>query len=332
MTRLSFSDLGHVARDDALREPLDDRGLADARLADQHRVVLGAAREHLHRRGGSPRRGRSPGSSLPWRASSVRSRPNFSSAWYFASGSWSVTRALPRTACERLQERVARDAGLAQRARRRRRASSPASASSRCSVETYSSLSASASAKAASSTARRGARDAAAARRRSPCGSARARLERRCRARRSGRRASGASGRCCPRAGRAARAAGARARSRRARGPPRGTGPRASASWLLIVSLSNRMARNARHGPPADKRPDRADRGLAATSRAFSRFTARRARVAAPHQQQRALLRACAIALLELGDVGDRRRGPPRGSRRRGAGRPPRPGCRARPR
>ena len=34
--------LGHVARDDALREALDDRRLADAGLADQHRVVLGA--------------------------------------------------------------------------------------------------------------------------------------------------------------------------------------------------------------------------------------------------------------------------------------------------
>src|SRR3954453_23841590 len=39
--------LGHVAGDDALGEALDDRGLADAGLADQHRVVLGAAREHL---------------------------------------------------------------------------------------------------------------------------------------------------------------------------------------------------------------------------------------------------------------------------------------------
>ena len=41
--------LGHVAGDDALGEALDDRRLADAGLADQHRVVLGAAREHLHR-------------------------------------------------------------------------------------------------------------------------------------------------------------------------------------------------------------------------------------------------------------------------------------------
>src|SRR5262249_57010921 len=36
-----------VAGDDALRESLDDRGLADAGLADQHRVVLRAAREDL---------------------------------------------------------------------------------------------------------------------------------------------------------------------------------------------------------------------------------------------------------------------------------------------
>ena len=39
--------LGHVARDDSPRETLDNRGLADPRLAYQHRVVLGAAREHL---------------------------------------------------------------------------------------------------------------------------------------------------------------------------------------------------------------------------------------------------------------------------------------------
>jgi serine/threonine protein kinase len=31
---------GHAPPDDALREPLDDGGLADARLADEHRVVL----------------------------------------------------------------------------------------------------------------------------------------------------------------------------------------------------------------------------------------------------------------------------------------------------
>ena len=39
--------VGHVAGDDALGEALGDRGLADARVADQHRVVLGPPREHL---------------------------------------------------------------------------------------------------------------------------------------------------------------------------------------------------------------------------------------------------------------------------------------------
>src|SRR3954466_4701733 len=39
--------LGDVAGDDPLGQALDDRRLADARLADQHRVVLGAAREDL---------------------------------------------------------------------------------------------------------------------------------------------------------------------------------------------------------------------------------------------------------------------------------------------
>ena len=47
ISRLPRRESGHVAGDDALGEPLDDGGLADAGLADQHRVVLGAAREHL---------------------------------------------------------------------------------------------------------------------------------------------------------------------------------------------------------------------------------------------------------------------------------------------
>ena len=37
----------HVAIDDAQRQALDDRRLADAGLADQHRIVLGAPRQHL---------------------------------------------------------------------------------------------------------------------------------------------------------------------------------------------------------------------------------------------------------------------------------------------
>ncbi len=44
---MSCQAFGHVAVDDAQRQALDDRGLADARLADQHRIVLGPARQHL---------------------------------------------------------------------------------------------------------------------------------------------------------------------------------------------------------------------------------------------------------------------------------------------
>ena len=39
---LVLESLGHLALDDVLRQPFDDGGLADARLADEHRVVLGA--------------------------------------------------------------------------------------------------------------------------------------------------------------------------------------------------------------------------------------------------------------------------------------------------
>ena len=44
---LAHQRLRHVAGDDALGQALDDRGLADARLADQGRVVLGPPREDL---------------------------------------------------------------------------------------------------------------------------------------------------------------------------------------------------------------------------------------------------------------------------------------------
>ena len=45
---LALEELGHLARGDARGEALDDGGLADARLADQHGVVLRAARQDLH--------------------------------------------------------------------------------------------------------------------------------------------------------------------------------------------------------------------------------------------------------------------------------------------
>ncbi len=46
---LVLERLRHFAVDDALREPFDDRGLADARLADQHRIVLGPPLQDLDR-------------------------------------------------------------------------------------------------------------------------------------------------------------------------------------------------------------------------------------------------------------------------------------------
>ena len=45
---LALQPLRHVAGDDPLREPLDDRGLAHAWIADQHGVVLRPPREHLN--------------------------------------------------------------------------------------------------------------------------------------------------------------------------------------------------------------------------------------------------------------------------------------------
>ena len=45
---LVLQRLGHLAADDRLGQALDDGGLADAGLADQHRVVLGAPGQHLH--------------------------------------------------------------------------------------------------------------------------------------------------------------------------------------------------------------------------------------------------------------------------------------------
>ena len=45
---LRLQNFGHVAGDDSLREPFDDGRLAHAGLANQHGIVLGAARQNLH--------------------------------------------------------------------------------------------------------------------------------------------------------------------------------------------------------------------------------------------------------------------------------------------
>ena len=90
------------------------------------------------------------GSSRPWRAISVRSRPKRSRAWYLASGSWSVTFLPPRTSVRaaRMASRVT-PASVSSRAA----AVEPSvRASSRCSVETYWSPRAPASLRARSSS------------------------------------------------------------------------------------------------------------------------------------------------------------------------------------
>ena len=128
---LALEALGHVARHDPLGEALGDGGLAHAGLADQHRVVLGAAARAPGSRGGSRRRARSPGRACPARPASVRSRPKRSSAWYLSSGFWSVTRCGPRTCSTASRSRSLPTPSST--------FGSAASASSRCSVETYSS-------------------------------------------------------------------------------------------------------------------------------------------------------------------------------------------------
>ena len=46
---LAFQGVGNFLVDDALRQAFHDRGLAHARLADQHRIVLGPALQDLDR-------------------------------------------------------------------------------------------------------------------------------------------------------------------------------------------------------------------------------------------------------------------------------------------
>ena len=71
---------GHIAIDDAQRQAFGDGGLADAGLADQHGIVLGAAARAPGWCGGFPRRGRSPDRACRCAPVSVRSRAYFFSA------------------------------------------------------------------------------------------------------------------------------------------------------------------------------------------------------------------------------------------------------------
>ena len=146
---LVLEPLGHVAGGDALRDALDDGGLADAGLADEHRVVLGAPRQHLDD------------------AADLLVAADHRVELALARHLGEVARVLLERLVlalgvlvgdalraahlgQRLHERVVGQPGVLERARRRRRSRSCASASSRCSVEVYSSLNLSASRSAAS--------------------------------------------------------------------------------------------------------------------------------------------------------------------------------------
>jgi len=85
-----------VAGDDAPGQAFDDGGLADPGFADEHRVVLGATGEDLDDPRGSPRPRPMTGSSCPC-APPRPGRAVLLEAWKVLSGSWEVTRAVPRT-------------------------------------------------------------------------------------------------------------------------------------------------------------------------------------------------------------------------------------------
>ncbi len=99
-TRLSRSAAGTSPRDDALREAFDDRGLADAGLADEDRIVLAAPREDRDD------------------AFDLASRPMTGSSFPFASDRGEIAR------IGRERRRPAAQA-LAEIVERRRRAPSP---------------------------------------------------------------------------------------------------------------------------------------------------------------------------------------------------------------
>ena len=140
---LVLERLGDVALDDALGEALDDRGLADARLADEHGVVLGAAREDLddaaHLVVAADH-----GVELALAGELGQVAAVLLEGLVAVLGVRVVTVWLPRISLSTLSRAIARGARALQ-APRRPGSSTSSSASSRCSVETYWSLSASAS-------------------------------------------------------------------------------------------------------------------------------------------------------------------------------------------
>ena len=134
---LVLERLGDVAPDDALGEALGDGRLADPGSPMRTGLFLVRRRRTWMTRRISSSRPMT-GSSLPARASAVRSRPYFSSAWYVLSGFCEVTRWPPRTLLQRAEDLPR---GRRRASRGGAGASPPASATprSRCSVDTYSS-------------------------------------------------------------------------------------------------------------------------------------------------------------------------------------------------
>ena len=152
------------------------------------------------------------GSSLPWRAASVRSRPYFSSAWYCSSGFSLVTRCVPRTCLQRVEHGVVGDAERRAAGRRRRRGRRSSRAAGARSTGTRRRAARAPRRRPRARGTRR--RASCASRTVAPltCGSCAERLvDAVAHARRRRRRCARARRARRPRAGRAARAAGARA-------------------------------------------------------------------------------------------------------------------------
>ena len=143
--------LRHVAGDDAARESFDDGGFANAGLANQHGIVLGAAAQHLD-----------DAANLLVAAdhrielAAARQFGQILGVFFqrleLAFGILVGDALRAAHGGQRLQNGFVRGADCDQRIARRRRPSECATPSSRCSVETYSSLKLAASLKAWSRT------------------------------------------------------------------------------------------------------------------------------------------------------------------------------------